>query len=85
MYRGRNKEKDSDNGFIYPLFNLVIRIIEFLNLVNLFKKTTEIGTAWYYKKGSQKPHQYIERKIRKNRNVAVDCFIFFKFGLIWLF
>jgi hypothetical protein len=85
MYQGRRKEKEVDNGFIYPTLNTVIHWVEALNLVNLFKFFAIQGTRRFNKNLS---NVALERLIRRNRNIAVDVFIVFKFLVVvflWIF
>lgn len=76
MYQGRNKEKRSDNGFIYPMTDVIIRLVEMVNIVNVFKFLAVWGTR---RLNSKKQHTVVERLVRRNRNYAVDVFIIFKF------
>lgn len=85
MYKGRNKETASDNGFVYPIISIIISCIEKLNIVNLFKYTAVIMTKWLY---ANKSEETVIRLVRRNRNIAVDLFIVVKFifiGLVWIY
>jgi hypothetical protein len=77
MYEGRNKEKASDNGFIYPIANSVILLLYYLNIVELFKWIAVQLMKLYYSKSIDVIK--VNRKIRKARNISVDLFIFLKF------
>ncbi|MGQ4669242.1 hypothetical protein ACUIJ5_00245 [Bacillus toyonensis] len=84
MYEGRHREKATDNGFIYPIVNKIISFIYYINIVELIKWIT-IRFTLFINKGSS-DSKYVERKIRRARNIAIDIFIVLKFlfiGIIW--
>jgi len=84
MYEGRHREKATDNGFIYPIVNKIISFIYYINIVELIKWIT-IRFTLLINKGSS-DSKYVERKIRRARNIAIDIFIVLKFlfiGIIW--
>ncbi|MEK4781323.1 hypothetical protein NST86_34715 [Bacillus sp. FSL L8-0199] len=84
MYEGRNREKTTDNGFIYHIINKIILLLFYINIVELFKWIA-IKIVSIYNKNSSDINT-IERKKRKARNLAIDIFITLKFifiGLIW--
>ncbi|PFT45022.1 hypothetical protein [Bacillus thuringiensis] len=84
MYKGRNKEKTTDNGFIYPIINKFIQLIFYVNIVELIKWIT-IKIVLIYNKNPSDINT-VERKKRKARNFAIDIFISLKFifiGIMW--
>ncbi|MGE6348820.1 hypothetical protein ACQKIY_29490 [Bacillus mycoides] len=84
MYEGRNKEKSTDNGFIYPIFHKIISLLFYINVVELIKWIAIKFVLFFHRQSSD--IDYLNRKKRKARNIAVDIFICLKFvfiGLVW--
>lgn len=75
----RRRETSIDNGLIYPFIYKVIKVLYYLNVVELIKKITEFITVKYYKNRSEVTQKV---KIRRNRNIAIDLFILLKFLFI---
>ncbi|SHS97714.1 Uncharacterised protein [Mycobacteroides abscessus subsp. abscessus] len=85
MYSGRNREREIDNGFIYPIFKLVIQLLFYLNIVEMLKWTAAKTVGYLNRNFSE---TLISRKVRMAKNIAVDLFIVLKFiyiGFVWFF
>ena len=76
MYSPRRRESSIDNGLIYPVVVICIKLLFYLNVVELVKKLTEFLTVKYYRNKSLATQKI---KIRRNRNFAIDLFIVLKF------
>jgi hypothetical protein len=81
LYSNRRKETSNDNGIIYPLLEIIIKILQFLNIVEWLKKLSDYLTNQYFKTRSNTTRWY---KVRRNRNVVIDIFIIVKFIFIIL-
>ncbi|CAI8823719.1 Ion_trans_2 domain-containing protein [Bacillus sp. IT-79MI2] len=84
MYGGRNREKATDNGFIYPIFHKIISLLFYINVVELIKWIAIKFVLFFHRHSSDT--DYLNRKKRKARNIAVDIFICLKFifiGFVW--
>lgn len=81
----KNKENEFDNGFIYPLFN---RLIKFLNIINVVEILKKYICIFFEKRHESHTQLEIKRFSRKVRNYIIDIFIIFKFLfvlLLWQF
>lgn len=81
MYSDRS-EKDFDNGFIYPIVNYIIVILNYLNAVLLFKY---IARKIAERKTNCHSSNEMARLKRRYMNFAVDIFVIFKFLLVMFF
>lgn len=81
LYTNRRRERSTDNGIIYPLVKVLVKIVFYLNIVEYIKKLSDFVTSKYFKDKSLE----IKRiKVRRNRNFAIDLFIILKFLFILL-
>ncbi len=73
------RNKKMQNGFIYPIFNLIVQTIKKLNLVEYFKKVS-MYCFEIYKKNTLSQDKKIQVA-----NVAIDLYQLFKFGVLFVF
>lgn len=71
-----------NNGFIYPFFDALVRVMYYCNLVEFFKFLAKLCTGVLHKHiGGELSSQDIIRSC----NIAIDIYQVFKFGLLFLF
>lgn len=78
----RERERAVDNGFIYPLFDTLIRILCYINIIELLKSITTKISNHILKNMTDDNKR--NRIIRKNKNLTIDGFIVGKFLLIYI-
>jgi hypothetical protein len=74
------KETDIDNGFIYASTNAVIKVLYYLNIIELLKIATKKLIYFIYR--NEKDKTIPKRVDRFYCNIIVDLFIFLKFAFI---
>lgn len=68
------------NGFLLPIFNLIVRVTLTLNLVEYFKKSVRV--AYRFTKNTK----YLSQEdILEASNIAIDIYQLFKFGVLIVF
>jgi hypothetical protein len=82
LYNQRRRERSTDNGIIYPMLFLLIKLLFFLNIVEWIKNISDYFTSKIYKTHTERK---IVFKIRRNRNFVIDLFIIIKFSIVTLF
>ncbi|ELA7567508.1 hypothetical protein Q8E16_000286 [Vibrio alginolyticus] len=68
------------NGFLLPIFNLIIRVALALNLVEYFKKSVRM--AYRFTKNTKK---LSHEDTLEASNIAIDIYQLFKFGVLFSF
>lgn len=76
MYTKRRKETSFDNGIIYPVVEMTINILFYLNIIEWLKKISDYFTILYFKNKTSRVRGI---KIRRNKNIVIDLFIVAKF------
>lgn len=76
MYNKRRKETSFDNGIIYPVVEMTIKVLFHLNIIEWIKKLSDYFTLIYFK---NKTVSLQRIKIRRNKNIVIDLFIIIKF------
>lgn len=76
----RINENEFDNGFIYPIFNAFVGLINKINIVEILKKITYVLFSLRYKNKKEPDRARILRKVN---NYTVDSFIILKFMFIF--
>lgn len=67
------------NGFLLPIFNIFVKIIFALNLVEYFKKS--VRAAYRFTHGTKK---LSHADILESSNIAIDIYQLFKFGVLFV-
>ncbi len=70
------------NGFIYPLFDLVVKFLYYCNLVELFKFIAKLYTKLSFQRNDEIPNQ---KDIIKSCNIAIDIFQVLKWSVLSAF
>lgn len=67
------------NGFIYPFFDSLVRVLYHCNLVELFKFFAKFSTVLLHKRNGGEAST---EEIIKSCNIAIDIYQVFKFGIL---
>jgi hypothetical protein len=81
VYDNRNREREIDNGFVYPIFNFLVKLLYYLNVVELFKWITVQIVSMLNRNTTDQNLK--KRRLRMFRNHSVDFFIILKFLYIF--
>ncbi len=69
------------NGFIYPLFDSIIRFLYYCNLVELFKFIAKLFAGLLKNRNGE---ELLSTDLIKSSNIAIDIYQIFKFGILFL-
>ncbi len=69
------------NGFIYPFFDSLVRLLYYCNLVEFFKFLAKLCTGVLHKRNGGEP---TAQEIIRSCNIAIDIYQLFKFGVLYL-
>lgn len=75
-----NEEQQIDNGFIYPILNMIITIFNYLNFIELLKMPVIKWLKIKYTNILSK--EALDLKIKKVANFIIDSFVITKFSFV---
>lgn len=70
-----------NNGFIYPLFDAMVKFLYYCNLVELFKFIAKLYTKISYER---KDKDIPVQSIISSSNIAIDIYQIFKWGMLFI-
>jgi len=70
-----------NNGFIYPFFDSLVRLLYYCNLVEFFKFLAKLCTGVLHKRSAE---ELSSTGIIRSCNIAIDIYQVFKFGALFL-
>jgi hypothetical protein len=77
LYNNRRKEKQLDNGLIYPTISILLTILHKLSIIEWIKDLVCKNIVAFYK--NTYSLETIQRKQRRASNITIDLFIIIKY------
>jgi len=70
-----------NNGFLYPFFDSLVRVMYYCNLVELFKFLAKLCIGILHRRTGD---EISTQEVIRSCNIAIDIYQLFKFGILFL-